>query len=118
MTQARHRFHRRPSANCNGAGAIVTIGYRPHQLRKTRYRRRRHTRLAPYRWFEDTNSVETGDWIAARNTVTLACLDQISAREAIRQRPTQLWNFERYSSNDGLHNRVVLYASSSRTLLR
>ncbi|MFC5547212.1 prolyl oligopeptidase family serine peptidase [Massilia aerilata] len=80
------------------------------------------TRVAdPYRWLEDANSAETKDWVDAENKVTQSYLAQIPQREAIRQRLTQLWNYERYSvpykeggryffsRNDGLQNQSVLY---------
>lgn len=80
------------------------------------------TKIAdPYRWLEDANSAETKAWVDAENQVTQAYLAQIPQRESIRQRLTQLWNFERYSvpykeggryffsRNDGLQNQAVLY---------
>jgi prolyl oligopeptidase len=75
----------------------------------------------PYRWLEDANSAETKAWVDAQNKVTQAYLAAIPQREAIRQRLTQLWNYERYSvpgkeggryfytRNDGLQNQSVLY---------
>src|SRR6185295_1733555 len=75
----------------------------------------------PYRWLEDANSAETKVWVDAQNKVTQAYLGQIPAREAIKQRLTKLWNYERYSvpykeggryfysRNDGLQNQSVLY---------
>jgi prolyl oligopeptidase len=75
----------------------------------------------PYRWLEDANSAETKEWVDAENKVTQSWLAQIPQREAIRQRLTQLWNYERYSvpykeggryffsRNDGLQNQAVLY---------
>lgn len=75
----------------------------------------------PYRWLEDANSAETKEWVDAENKVTQAYLGQIPAREAIKQRLTKLWNYERYSvpykeggryfysRNDGLQNQSVLY---------
>jgi prolyl oligopeptidase len=75
----------------------------------------------PYRWLEDANSAETKEWVTAQNKVTQAYLGQIPQREAIRQRLTTLWNYERYSvpykeggryfysRNDGLQNQAVLY---------
>ncbi|SFU57632.1 prolyl oligopeptidase family serine peptidase [Pseudoduganella namucuonensis] len=88
----------------------------------------------PYRWLEDANSAETKEWVDAQNKVTQGYLAQIPAREAIRQRLTKLWNFERYSvpykeggryfysRNDGLQNQAVLYtmktlADTPRVLL-
>jgi prolyl oligopeptidase len=75
----------------------------------------------PYRWLEDANSADTQSWVEAENKVTQAYLAGISARDAIRQRLTKLWNYERYSvpykeggryfysRNDGLQNQSVLY---------
>jgi prolyl oligopeptidase len=79
----------------------------------------------PYRWLEDANSAETKQWVDAQNAVTQAYLSQIPQREAIRQRLTKLWNYERYSvpskeggryfysRNDGLQNQSVLYTMTS-----
>jgi prolyl oligopeptidase len=79
----------------------------------------------PYRWLEDANSAETKSWVDAENQVTQSYLAQIPQREAIRQRLTQLWNYERYSvpykeggryffsRNDGLQNQAVLYTMKS-----
>jgi prolyl oligopeptidase len=75
----------------------------------------------PYRWLEDLDSQETAAWVAAQNKVTNAYLEKIPQRQAIRQRLTELWNYERYgtlykeggryfiSRNDGLQNQNVLY---------
>ncbi|MFL6673579.1 MAG: prolyl oligopeptidase family serine peptidase [Massilia sp.] len=79
----------------------------------------------PYRWLEDANSADTKAWVEAENKVTQAYLSQIVQRDAIRQRLTRLWNFERYSvpakeggryfysRNDGLQNQSVLYTMKS-----
>jgi len=80
----------------------------------------------PYRWLESPDSEETQGWIAAENRVTSAFLADIPQRAPIRDRLTQLWNFERYGTpfrkklpdgtdryfyfkNDGLQNQSVLY---------
>lgn len=75
----------------------------------------------PYRWLEDGNSDDTRAWVSAQNKMSQDFFAQIPAREAIRQRLTALWNFERYgvpfkeggryfySHNDGLQNQAVLY---------
>ncbi len=77
----------------------------------------------PYRWLEDLDSPETAAWVAAQNEVTFGFLEQIPAREAIRERIAHLWNFEKYglpiqeggryfwSKNDGLQPQSVLYWS-------
>ena len=75
----------------------------------------------PYRWLEDPDSTATQEWVKAQNEVTAGYLAQISAKEKIQQRLTQLWDYEKYSSpfkrgdryfyfkNDGLQNQSVLY---------
>jgi prolyl oligopeptidase len=75
----------------------------------------------PYRWLEDLESAETKAWVEAQNQVTFGYLEQISARDRIKARLTQLWDYEKYSipfkegdryfyfKNDGLQNQSVLY---------
>lgn len=75
----------------------------------------------PYRWLEDDLSEETKEWVVEENKVTQNYLSQIPFREAMRERLTQLWNYEKYSApfregkftyffkNDGLQNQAVLY---------
>jgi prolyl oligopeptidase len=75
----------------------------------------------PYRWLEDLDSPETRAWVEAQNQVTHAWLGQVASRERIRQRLTQLWNYERYglphkrggryfyTKNDGLQNQSAVY---------
>ena len=75
----------------------------------------------PYRWLEDDNGEETKAWVQAENEVTFAYLKQIPAREKIKQRLTNLWNYEKYTTpfkqggryfyrkNDGLQNQYVVY---------
>lgn len=76
----------------------------------------------PYRWLEDPDSEETKNWVTAQNELTFNHLKKIPYREAIRERLSNLWNYERYSApfkeggkyyyfkNDGLQNQSVLYA--------
>ena len=75
----------------------------------------------PYRWLENDTSAETNAWVQAQRAVTDAYLSQIPFRAAIKDRLTQLMNYERYSvpskrfgrylfsKNDGLQNQSVLY---------
>ncbi|HTL88894.1 MAG TPA: prolyl oligopeptidase family serine peptidase, partial [Leptolyngbya sp.] len=75
----------------------------------------------PYRWLEDPDLEATRAWIEAQNQLTFGYLQQIPARESIKQRLTQLWDYEKYSvpfqrgeryfyfKNDGLQNQNVLY---------
>ncbi len=75
----------------------------------------------PYRWLEDIDSEQTRAWIAAQNTLTTEYLGRIPARERIRRRITELWNYEKFgvpfqrggrtflTRNNGLQNQDVLY---------
>lgn len=77
----------------------------------------------PYRWLENPDSAETKSWIQAQNALAQPYLEAIPARERIKQRMTQLWNYERYDiplkrgdryfylRNDGLQNQSVLYVT-------
>lgn len=77
----------------------------------------------PYRWLEDDHAAETKAWVEAQNKVTFAYLETISQREHIKQRLTELWNYERYgvpfkegghyffTKNDGLQDQSVLYTT-------
>lgn len=82
------------------------------------------TKIAdPFRTLEDPNHADTKAWIEAENKVTFGFLESIPQRDAIRERLTKLWNYERfgvpgvrggryvYSRNDGLQNQSVLYWS-------
>src|SRR5712692_10002127 len=50
----------------------------------------------PYRWLEDDNSSETKAWVGAQNKVTFGWLGTIPERNAIKERLTRLWNYQRY----------------------
>lgn len=75
----------------------------------------------PYRWLEDDMSDETAAWVKAQNEVTFAHLNKIPYREAIEERLTAMWNYEKVSApfkegnytyfykNDGLQNQYVVY---------
>ncbi|MEM9671013.1 MAG: prolyl oligopeptidase family serine peptidase [Bacteroidota bacterium] len=75
----------------------------------------------PYRWLEDDRSEETAEWVEAQNVVTQGYLENIPYREAIEDRLTELWNYEKYGTpfkrgnryyyfkNDGLQNQSVMY---------
>jgi len=79
----------------------------------------------PYRWLEDIDSPATHEWIEAENKVTFDYLARIPGRDAIKQRLTEIWNYERYSApqqyggryfythNDGLQNQAVLYVADA-----
>ena len=77
----------------------------------------------PYRWLEDLDSAETAAWVAAQNKITFGYLEEIPARQKIKERMTRLWDFEKYgmprregqryfySKNDGLQNQYVVYVT-------
>ncbi|MBM0107483.1 S9 family peptidase [Steroidobacter sp. S1-65] len=77
----------------------------------------------PYRWLENPDSADTRSWIQAQNALAQPYLEAIPAREHIKRRMTQLWNYERYDiplkrgdryfylRNDGLQNQSVLYVT-------
>jgi prolyl oligopeptidase len=79
----------------------------------------------PYRWLEDDRSPQTKAWIDEQNKVTFGYLEEIPQRSAIRDRLTELWNYERYgvpfkrgnryflARNDGLQNQSVIYTLES-----
>ena len=77
----------------------------------------------PYRWLENDvrEDAEVAAWVEAENQVTFGYLKAIPQRQAIVDRLTELWNYERYSTpskeggryyfskNDGLQNQSVVY---------
>ena len=77
----------------------------------------------PYRWLERVDDTQTRQWISAENSLAQPFLEAIPAREAIKKRLTDLWNYERYDvpvqrngryfylRNDGLQNQSVLYVA-------
>lgn len=76
-----------------------------------------------YRWLEDDMSSETENWVTKQNETTFAYLNEISLREQLKNRLTDLWDYEKISSpfkegkytyfykNTGLQNQSVLYRS-------
>lgn len=79
----------------------------------------------PYRWLEDQDGSDVAAWVAEQNAVTTHILDAVPQRDAIQNRLTELWNYERYSAptkagsqwffskNNGLQNQSILYVASS-----
>ncbi len=79
----------------------------------------------PYRWLEDPDAPDTRVWIDAQNKLTFGYLEEIPARRQIRERLTELWDYEKYGTpfkrgsrhfyakNDGLQNQYVLYVLDS-----
>src|SRR6188472_441706 len=79
----------------------------------------------PYDWLEGIGKPEVSQWVEAQNKLSQPILEAIPARERIKQRLTQLWNYERYDvpvkrggryfflRNDGLQNQSVLYVTDA-----
>jgi prolyl oligopeptidase len=75
----------------------------------------------PYRWLEDPDAPETKAWIEAQNELTFGFLGDIQARDGIRQRLADLWDYPkawapvkrggRYFQlcNSGVQNQDVLF---------
>ncbi|WP_440879640.1 prolyl oligopeptidase family serine peptidase [Tenacibaculum sp. C7A-26P2] len=74
-----------------------------------------------YRWLEDDKSAETEDWVKTENKVTFNYLSKISYRDQLKNRLSELWNYEKvsvpfkegdftyYFKNNGLQNQYVLH---------
>ncbi|MDR0394436.1 MAG: prolyl oligopeptidase family serine peptidase [Tannerella sp.] len=79
----------------------------------------------PYRWLEDDTTQKVAGWVEAENEVTQAYLAKIPFREPLKQRLTDLTNYEKigmpfkkhgkyyYYKNDGLQNQSVLYVKET-----
>lgn len=79
----------------------------------------------PYRWLEDPDAAESRQWIEAQNKLTEGYVRGVPQRQAIIDRITKLWNFEKYgtpskeggryfwSYNSGLQNQSVIYTADS-----
>lgn len=75
----------------------------------------------PFRWMEDPDLPETKAFVAAQNERTFNYLHGLTARQAIKDRITTLWDYPKQSApftaggsyfifrNDGLQNQSVLY---------
>ena len=75
----------------------------------------------PFRWLEDDLSDETEQWVDNQNNVTFEYLKSIPFRNQIKERLTELWNYEKvgtpftegeftyFYKNTGLQNQYVIY---------
>ncbi|WP_334113626.1 prolyl oligopeptidase family serine peptidase [Paucihalobacter sp.] len=75
----------------------------------------------PFRWLEDDRSSETEAWVKAQNQVTFGFLDSIPYRNELKNRLSNIWNYERigapfkesdytyFYKNNGLQNQSVIY---------
>lgn len=81
----------------------------------------------PYRWLEDDvrKSKEVEEWVDKQSKLTESHLLSLPTRSLLKQKITDIWNYEKYSNiwkvadryfyykNDGLQNQSVLYVSDS-----
>ncbi len=77
----------------------------------------------PYRWMEAADSEEVRRWVEEQNALAQPYLESVERHEWIKNRLTELWNYERFSipvkeggryffeRNDGLQDQSVLYVS-------
>ncbi len=75
----------------------------------------------PYRWLEDDRSEATENWVKKQNEFTFDYLDEIEIKSQIKQRLSDLWDYEKvgapfkegemtyFYKNDGLQDQYVLY---------
>ena len=78
----------------------------------------------PFRWLEDDLSDETEQWVDNQNNVTFEYLKSIPYRDQIKERLTELWNYEKvgtpftegeftyFYKNTGLQNQYVIYRTA------
>ncbi len=79
----------------------------------------------PYRWMEDDTTAQVKAWVDAENLVTQNYFSRIKFRGALKERLTQLSNYEKFgipvkrhgkyyfSKNDGLQDQSVIYVADS-----
>jgi prolyl oligopeptidase len=77
----------------------------------------------PYRPLEDADAPATREWISAQNELTARVLGELPARQAIRERLAELWNYPRAGApwrrgerwfqlrNTGLQDQDVLWTA-------
>jgi len=78
----------------------------------------------PYRWLENADNPETLAWVEQQNQLSRDYVKGYTGYEAMRERLTKLWNYEKYRlpvprgeryffvKNDGLQNQSVLYVQT------
>ena len=79
----------------------------------------------PYRPLENPDAPESRTWIEAENKITFDFLKTIPERDGIRNRLTEVWDYERFgvpfkeksryffSKNSGLQNQNVFYTTTN-----
>ncbi|XP_064652696.1 prolyl endopeptidase-like [Lineus longissimus] len=79
----------------------------------------------PYRWLEDPDADETKSFVDAQNAITVPFVSSFSAKEKLKNRITEMWDYPKYSApfkrgkryfyhyNTGLQNQSVMYVQDS-----
>src|SRR5580700_3940961 len=79
----------------------------------------------PYRWLENLDSPQVREWVMAQNALAQPRLAALPQRAWLKERLTQLWNYERFEvpvkrghhyfflHNDGTQNQSVLFVSDN-----
>ena len=79
----------------------------------------------PYRWLENDTTKETAAWVKAQNKVTSSYLEKIPFKNKLKERLTNLTNYEKigapfkkngkyyFYKNNGLQNQSVLYVQNT-----
>ncbi|MDR0753944.1 MAG: prolyl oligopeptidase family serine peptidase [Prevotellaceae bacterium] len=79
----------------------------------------------PYRWLENDTTQAVADWVAAENKITQNYLENIPFRNKLKQRLTDIVNYEKigtpfkkhgkyyFFKNNGLQNQSVLYVKET-----
>src|SRR6266700_7103856 len=113
------------------AGVVAFCSVLPAQTRSINYPQPRKadtsdsyfgTKVSdPYRWMEDLNASELKQWIDAENAITYRYLDGLPARDRLKARITELYNYPRvtapryvgrhwfYNRNTGLQRQSVVF---------
>ena len=79
----------------------------------------------PYRWLENENTPKVSEWVGEQNKLTLDYLQELPSRIAIKERMTELFDYNRINlpvseggrifsrENDGLQDQWVVYVRDS-----
>jgi len=78
-----------------------------------------------YRWMEELEAPELGDWVEAQNEIAAPFLEGLAGHGDIQARLTELWDYERFgvpfkegglyffTGNDGLQDQDVLFVAET-----
>jgi prolyl oligopeptidase len=110
------------SASCSKTGTISYPVAEKQAINDTYF----GTEVAdPYRWLEDDTTQKVADWVKAENLITQDYLSKIPFRDPLKQRLTDIYNYEKigapfkkhgkyyFYKNDGLQNQSVLYTKET-----